>query len=296
MKKVFILNCILFFIPRISISQTYIDSTYGNLEVKKVYITSESNPNTNTRHSVIRNPLTMHELYNLQSAWGKIDTCCPCILQFIDENNILRMDAIVCDGSIAGSFTEYYPNGKIKLQGNYKENQTDIWDFLLETGKCCYPDGIWTYFNENGDTLYAEFWDNENKFHQVPEQVEAEFLFMDLELNGEVNYSGMMSFDQVKDLYVTPYFKNSHREGINLTFNFKIIPVGHQPIIQSFALVDFKSVDVLKMLVDSNIPEELYFPDEEMIDLYPGDIDTSYFIEICNNGIVIAYYEIYLYP
>ena len=156
MKKITSLLFILIIINTKSFTQTDSTITYQNLPTIKLYSPNLTPP----------------------------DTCCPCILQFYDENKILFKEQVFCMEYEVGWVKEYYPNSNLKVSGQYLENHSGNWYHLIETGKCCFQTGKWTYFDENGDTLYHEYWQNGFFIEQIPEQSKAEIYYIYLNIDG----------------------------------------------------------------------------------------------------------------
>ena len=224
------------------------------------------------------------------------DTCCPCILQFYDENNILFKEQVFCRKYEVGYVKEYYPNGNLKVSGQYLENHTGNWDYMIASAKCCFQVGKWTYFDENGDTLYHEYWNYGSFIEQVPEQEKTEIWYCELYLGDKIYYSQLIHFDEFTQLQLRMKFKNSHRENLNITTNIIIISPNKKQFVYHYIPGKSKKVNIKKLLKKAGIAPEDYSMDEFAIDLYPGDINTKYKIQILNNGIVIAEHEIFLYP
>ena len=86
-----------------------------------------------------------------------INKCKPCILLSYDTSENLLYKNVAYGDCRVGYWIEYYRNGKVKVTGHYKENATDNWENLFERGYC-KQDGVWTYFNKSGLTIYAEIW------------------------------------------------------------------------------------------------------------------------------------------
>ena len=89
-----------------------------------------------------------------------MENCCPCILESYDEKDNLIRESVSCTDWGVGWFKTYYKNGNLELTGAYKENPKGDWNDIWDRVYCSDPNGKWTYFKENGDTLYSEFWDN----------------------------------------------------------------------------------------------------------------------------------------
>lgn len=257
--------------------QTDTTTVYKGLETKKFYSVGLSSNTINGRgtYEVNGKKVAQSTYEKYMSTWENMKTCCPCILKTYDEKDVLIKEAVSCTDCGVGVFTEFYPNGKVKLSGRYKENPTGNWDDLWKRGFCNVRDGKWTYFNENGDTLYAEYWQDGKFIKQIPEQNKTEIWKIDLTLKGEIIDQQILTIEQVKELVVTPKFKNSHRDNVKLTINFEVSAVGHKQNKKTFTLESFKSIDVNKMLSDVGIP---------------ADKKTTFMLEVCNNGTIIARY------
>jgi antitoxin component YwqK of YwqJK toxin-antitoxin module len=145
------------------------------------------------------------------SKYKNMETCCPCILKSYDENDVLLREEVSCTDCRVGWFKIYYSNGKVKLAGQYKENPTGNWENIYERGFCNIPEGEWSYFNENGDKLYSEFWKDGVFIKQIPEQKKTEIWRVELTLKGEKIDKQALTANEVKEIIVTPKFKNSHK-------------------------------------------------------------------------------------
>jgi hypothetical protein len=97
-----------------------------------------------------------------KEANDRIAECTPCYMKMLDTNGVVvRIAAQYTDCAI-GNWTEYYPNGKIKVTGHYKENDTGNWNNLWKRGYCSRKEGDWIYYDENGNIIKREkYKDNE---------------------------------------------------------------------------------------------------------------------------------------
>jgi len=263
----------------IAIQQAFaqLDTTtvYKGLKTKKFYsvsLFSQTYNGTGT-YKVNGKQVSKSTYDKYKSAWKNMETCCPCILKTYDENDVLLSEVVSCKDCGVGVFKEFYQNGNVKLSGRYKENATGNWDSIGERGFCSVPDGQWTYFDNKGDTLYLEFWEDGRFIKQIPEQKATEIWKVELTLNGERIDKQQLTAEQVKQLVVEPKFKNSHKDKIKLTINFEVSAVGHKQIRQSFTIDGFKHIDVNKMLYEAKIP---------------SDKPTTFVMEVLNNGTLIA--------
>lgn len=265
MKKITTLIFILILINTKSIAQTDTNASDQNLDSIKLQAPTNPSP----------------------------DTCCPHIIQYHDLNKILLQEIATCNGFVW--IKDYYPNGNLKMCRQFKEYKDYTKGFKENPYHSGVREGKWTYFDENGDTLYNEFWEDGFFIKQVPEQSKTEIWDAELIFDA-YNYSGMLSFEQLRSLEILLLFKNSHRDSVNIKIRFEIISPDQKHFIHTFTPDNFKKINVKKLLKKAGIPPADYSISEGAIDLYPGDIDTRYFIKVLNNRILIADYEIYLYP
>lgn len=268
---------IIFLTIAIGLAYGQSDSTtvYKDLETKKFYSVGLLSETTNGKetYEVNGKKVSKSTYDKYESTWKNMETCCPCILKSYDEQNVLLSEAVSCTDCGVGVFKEFYPNGKIKLSGRYKENPTGNWDDISARGFCSVPDGQWVYFNERGETLYSEFWKDGEFVKQVPEQKTNEIWKVDLTLNGESVDKKPLTPEQVKQLVITPKFKNSSKTENNFTIKFRVSAVGHRQNEKSFTQESFKNINVLQMLSEVGIP---------------SDKKTSFMLILFDNGDAIA--------
>ena len=190
--------------------------------------------------------------------WDNLESCCPCLLKYYDKNEILLREIVSCTDCGVGDFKEFYPNGKVKLSGQYKENNSGNWDWktIQKRGYCSVPTGKWNYFNKKGDTLYSEFWKNGEFIKQVPELNKNEIWKVDLTLNGESVENRSLTIDQVRQLVITPKFKNSSKIDTNFTVKFEVTAVGFKQNEKTFSIENFNTINVLEILSEVGIPSE----------------------------------------
>ncbi len=79
-----------------------------------------------------------------------IDSGKPYYVTMYDADDHLLWEGERFGDCGVGLDIEYYPNGKPKLIGHFKVNDSGSWDELGSRGYCSSMDGIWTYFTENG--------------------------------------------------------------------------------------------------------------------------------------------------
>src|SRR5690606_15139948 len=189
-----------------------------------------------------------------KSKWRNMETCCPCILKSYDENDNLIRESVSCTDCGVGWFKTYYKNGIVKVSGSYKENPTGNWNNIWNRGYCSVPDGEWTFFDQNGDTLFSEFWSNGQFIKQYPEQDSIEVWETELHLNGEKYEFEKIDFEKISDLKIIAKFKNGHTSN-----NFRVevkVPTNYFVKFKSSTTPDpFQEINAIKIFEDANIPE-----------------------------------------
>ena len=202
------------------------------------------------------------------STWENMKNCCPCIRKEYDEKDILLRERVACTDCSIGWFKEFYPNGRIRLMGQYKENLTGDWDNIYDRGLCNVRDGQWVYFNQKGDTLYSEFWKDGEFIKQVPEQNTTAIWKVVLMLDEQIIDKQEIAIDQINNLKIVPKYKNSNTNS-TLTITFEISESGHKANKKEFSTESFKDIDVASMLSEAGIPE---------------DKETTYVLCVYSNG------------
>lgn len=249
-------------------------STYKNLETKKFYSVDLESSSMNSEKTIYKvNDKEVKEANYLKykSTWENMKNCKPCILQYYDENDVLLREAIAYTDAQVGYFKEYYPNGQIRLNGFYKENTTGNWDNLCSRNLCNVPIGTWTYYNEKGETLYTEQWNNGTFIQQTPEQNKLEIWKVEMTLNDELITNQTLTSSQVNELVITPKFKNSYREGVNLTIDFKASTIGRKSIQLASTLEELKTIDLENKLIENGYKSN----DKIMYDLFVYNNNNS---------------------
>jgi hypothetical protein len=236
---------------------------YKGLETKIFYSVNIEHKNSNGKQSYFLNDKKVskstYEKY--AEAWKNMETCCPCILEVYDIKNKLTIESVSCTDCGVGYYKEFHTNGKLKIDGHFKENPTGNWEDIWSRGFCSVPDGKWTYYNKKGDSLFSEFWENGNFIKQVPEQEKIEIWDVDLLLKGEKIENQQITASQLKDIEFLLKYKNSLRNDDAVSIVFEVTAIGYRQNKKTFTLSNFKDIDVNKMLSEVGIPsdEKTYF-------------------------------------
>lgn len=245
-------------------------TVYRNLKTEKFYKVGLSfySDSGQRKYEVNGKEVNKSSYRKYEKTWKNMENCCPCILKSYNENDILIREAVSCTDCGVGYFKEFYPNGQVKLSGRYKENPTGNWDDIWNRGYCNVPDGQWIYYNENGIILYSEYWKDGNFIKQIPEQNKTEIWKVELSLYGEnVNQKTLLP-NQLKDLIITPKFKNTKTDSVNLSIGFQVSAIGRKYIKQIFTLDSFKLFDLNNLLIENG---------------YKAQDDITYELIVLNN-------------
>jgi antitoxin component YwqK of YwqJK toxin-antitoxin module len=134
-------------------------STYKDLQTLKTYaVNSSSLISADTSWFKLNDNNVDEKTYRKFSQYvSAYDQCRPCVMLSFDTSERLRYKSISYGDCRVGYWIEYYPDGKVKVIGHYKENETGNWDNLFARGYC-REDGIWTYFNSKGSVTCSEIW------------------------------------------------------------------------------------------------------------------------------------------
>lgn len=158
-----VLNITLVF-PVILVAQKTdaIDTTksfYRNLPILKHYaISASSITSADTSWFKINDGNVDEKTYKKYTQFiDNIDKCKPCILLGFDTSENLILKRVSYGDCTVGYWIEYYPSGKVKVIGHFKENKSGVWENLFDRGYC-RQDGLWTYYNSKGAVIYSEIW------------------------------------------------------------------------------------------------------------------------------------------
>lgn len=132
-------------------------TSYHNLEVKRFYSVNTESTTINGKIVYKGNgKVISKEQYDKFNASRKnLEECTPCILETYNENDKIVIRAAQYKDCCVGSWIGFYPSGKMKTIGHYRENETGIWDPLWDNGYCI-KHGTWTELSENGKPIKTE--------------------------------------------------------------------------------------------------------------------------------------------
>jgi antitoxin component YwqK of YwqJK toxin-antitoxin module len=91
-----------------------------------------------------------------KNANDNLGKCTPCYMETLSKDGTLLHAGVQYTDCVVGEWTEYYPDGKVKVKGQYKENPTEKWNNIWKRGYCSVKEGTWTYYDENGNVTKTE--------------------------------------------------------------------------------------------------------------------------------------------
>lgn len=77
-----------------------------------------------------------------------------------DDNETLLSVGMQYKWCQAGVYTGYYPDGKIKVTGQYKTNTTGKPGKPTSSAFCGIKEGIWTSYSQTGEVTKTELYKN----------------------------------------------------------------------------------------------------------------------------------------
>lgn len=92
--------------------------------------------------------------------WEKAQQCQPCEVYTYNDQNQLKHVATQFGECLVGPFKEYYSDGKLKVEGDFKPNSSSDWSNLRLRGMCSVREGDWKYYNTSGKLETIETYQN----------------------------------------------------------------------------------------------------------------------------------------
>jgi hypothetical protein len=126
---------------------------------------------------------------------------------------------------------------------------------LWDRGYCSVRDSVWMYYNDKGDTLYQEYWNDGEFIKQVPEQDTSAIWKVDVTVNGKSVDNDSLTSEQVRQLVITPKYKTSLKSDDQISIKLQGSVVGYRQAEETFTLKNFNNVDVPKMIRNAGIPK-----------------------------------------
>ncbi len=206
-----------------------LDTVYGKLELKEVYSKSPS-------------------------FFDDIQSCTPCIIKYYQKPYVLKYEAIQYGDCFTGFYKEYYPDGSIKVKGQFKENRSNNWDNIFHRGYCNVPDGKWLYFNDKGQIKSIEIWNKGNFVEQKPESKKVEIWKVELSLNEVTIDTQKIALGEFNQLQFRPKYKNSNR-GSELNLKLRVSATDYKSVEERFLIDQFDQIKIESLLKKVGISE-----------------------------------------
>lgn len=102
------------------------------------------------------NEVTKKKYLEYKQFWNASGACKPCLLYTYDDKDQLKYEAYQYQDCLCGSYKEYYKDGTLKVEGQFKNVATDNWEKLSSRDVCNLRNGIWIYYFDNGVTEKTE--------------------------------------------------------------------------------------------------------------------------------------------
>lgn len=144
-----------------------------------------------------------------KTTYESFGQCTPCILETYGKDGHLYTKAVQYTDCGVGFYNEYYPNGKLKITGQHRENDTGKWSDIYARGFCWVKTGEWIFYSDTGKFLGKEYWKDGFFLKQMPEFSFNEAWKIDLVLEGNVlEKDARINMADINKLTVIPFFKN----------------------------------------------------------------------------------------
>ncbi|HZH68694.1 MAG TPA: hypothetical protein VFD65_05790 [Chitinophagales bacterium] len=104
-----------------------------------------------------------YEFY--KSNWERVQRCQPCEVSTYNENHELKHIAIQYGDCFVGPFKEFYTNGKVKVEGNFKSITNNDWSSLRLRGLCSTREGEWKHYSPEGKLETIEQYEHGKVVH-----------------------------------------------------------------------------------------------------------------------------------
>ncbi|HNE51060.1 MAG TPA: hypothetical protein PLZ64_07955 [Chitinophagales bacterium] len=100
--------------------------------------------------------VTKQKYLEYKRFWDAVGACQPCLLYTFNDKDELKHVAFQYEECLCGSYKEYYAEGTLKIEGQFKQNPFSTWEDIKRKGVCNIRDGKWTYYTEEGAVLKEE--------------------------------------------------------------------------------------------------------------------------------------------
>lgn len=141
--------------------QSQFKNTYDTLKTYDVFLEANKTTWGTMEYKANGNLISIESYNKYKMHWNAAYACKPCNMVTLDaKENILHV-AFQYQNCLTGYYKEYYNDGTLKVDGQYKENpEPNNWDKLGERGLCDIRIGKWTYFNNEGKANKVEIYEN----------------------------------------------------------------------------------------------------------------------------------------
>lgn len=147
-----------FFLLLGSISAQENESSYDSLRTYNVNL-SDMMTTFGRKYMANGKEITKEQYEKYKEHWDISEKCRPCRLHTYNENGILQNVALQYTDCLVGSYKEYYPDGKLKVEGQFRSNTSSDWSNLRMRNLCSVKEGEWKYYETSGKLVLVEFYE-----------------------------------------------------------------------------------------------------------------------------------------
>lgn len=137
----------------------HIGKSYDSLKFYSVSMAMSSDNMGRKMFFIERKPVDSATYYKYEITVSNMANCRPCYLKTYNVGDTLVHEGLQYTDCSVGPFIDYYPDGKIRLKGQYRENHSGNWN--PNSIVCDIKEGVWTYYNEDGSVQKIEKYKND---------------------------------------------------------------------------------------------------------------------------------------
>ncbi|MBX3256636.1 MAG: hypothetical protein KF862_21045 [Chitinophagaceae bacterium] len=149
-----------------SISQTIANADLKLDTLETYNVTLEAHYGGEAAHYFVNGEEVEKRIYDrYRIPWQNFTKCKPCVLKTYDVNNVLVSISTQYQDCGVGKYTAFYPDGSVKVKGQYRQNNTGNWNNLYTKGYCSVMEGDWFYYSALGHLLKIDTYEDGKLVH-----------------------------------------------------------------------------------------------------------------------------------
>jgi antitoxin component YwqK of YwqJK toxin-antitoxin module len=114
-----------------------------------VSLTSETRDGKTT-YQVDNKQVSKAEYDKYHAAYKNLANCKPCYMRTYTKEEVLLNEGDRYTDCQVGTWKEFYPDGQIKVLGQFRADSTGKWKEKKSDKWCSIREGEWTYYNATG--------------------------------------------------------------------------------------------------------------------------------------------------